>query len=830
MAERNDYQPIGAVESEPRADGALAGAWRFRAEDGARVELDVLASDLVRVRLLPAGCVPAHSWSVVRSEWPPVPVPVEMHQRAGGLMLTTGALTVDVATHPFRVAFHWPDGQPFAADDPEMGMGRAGAAVRCHKLLPAGECVLGAGERTDALDKRGRIVTFFNVDPQSPHGDVNDNMYVNIPFWLGLRDGRAYGVFMDSVWQGTLDAGATHPEQLAFGAEGGDLTYYVFAGPTPAAVLARYTDLTGRMPLPPLWSLGYQQSRWSYFPEEQLRAIASELRAREIPCDVLYLDIDYMDGYRDFTWSPRRFPDPARLVDDLREQGFRVVTITDPGIKVDPTDVTFAEGLARDYFCRMPDGQHCTGFVWPGQCVFPDFSRAEVRAWWGERHRVLLDAGVAGIWDDMNEPSLANFVTPGRSMGHLTLDPSARHLAGGEDGPPLEHRAFHNAYGMQMARATREGLERLRSGERPFVLTRSGTAGLQRYAAVWTGDNTSIWPHLRLALRMCLGLGLSGVPFVGADVGGFWGDATGELLTRFTQLGALLPFFRNHSTQHSHPQEPWAFGQPYEAFCRAAIELRYQLLPYLYTTFERAAAEGAPIARALAYAFPDDRTAAAVDDEFLAGDALLVAPVVEERRGSRTVYFPAGTWVDYWTGQRYSGPARADVDAPLDVLPLFVREGSIVPSGPIMRYTGERPWDPITLACYLGEPGSHAQGELYQDDGHTNAYRSGASRRTRFSASHAPGRVEVRAEAPIGEYDPGPHSWIVELHLPAPAPRVHWQVKGVTLQGNALPASGDNADAARGWRVSPRRYETVVRVALGRAPAPFTLEAEVEAL
>jgi alpha-glucosidase len=414
------------------------------------------------------------------------------------------------------------------------------------------------------------------------------------------------------------------------------------------------------------------------------------------------------------------------------------------------------------------------------------------------------------------------------------MDPAALHLAGGADGPPLRHAAFHNAYGLEMAHATREGLERLQPDRRAFVLSRAGTAGIQRYSATWTGDNGSTWEHLRLALRMCLGLGLTGQPFVGADVGGFWGDTTGELLTRFTQLGALMPLCRNHSALYTHDQEPWAFGQPFEAICRAAIELRYRLLPYLYTCFEHAAAEGAPILRALAYAFPEDATAADVDDECLLGDALLAAPVLDEQATSRAVYFPEGTWVDYATGERITGPTTRRVDAPLDVLPLYAREGAIIPVGPLLRYVEEGPSDPLTLAVYLGEPGAHAEGELYEDDGQSPAYRHGAVRHTRFTASHLPGQIELRVEQPGGGYDPGAHTWIIALHLATRGPRRHWQPRTVrageqVLARGQAPTPGTEPDTHEypAWSTIERRYETVVRVALGRQEAPFTLMVEM---
>ena len=458
------YRAIGAVHLEARTDAT----WRFAAADGASVEIVLLAADLARVRVLPPGVRAAPSWAVVTDDWATVDVHSETGEN-GTLTLSTSAMRLEVVPDPFRLTCSWPDGMIFAADEPDLrtgvvapyGAGEIPAAahpagsVRCHKRLAPGERILGAGERTAPLDRRGQHLVFWNSDPPQPHGDDTRSMYASIPFWLGLRAGRAYGIFLDSAWRSDLDAGASRPDVLSFSVAGGDLTYYIFAGPTPAAILARYADLTGHMPLPPKWALGYGQSRWSYFPEVMVRHLAEQFRARRIPCDTLWLDIDYMDGYRVFTWSPRRFPDPARLMSDLGAAGFKVVTIVDPGVKADPTDATFREGLERDYFIRRPDGALFIGVVWPGESVFPDFTRAEVRHWWGERQRALLDPGVAAIWDDMNEPALNDRFVPGTETPHGSgMPPDALQRPDGYGDAPIPHRALHNIYGMQMARAT----------------------------------------------------------------------------------------------------------------------------------------------------------------------------------------------------------------------------------------------------------------------------------------------------------------------------------------------------------------------------------------
>ncbi|HLY32707.1 MAG TPA: TIM-barrel domain-containing protein, partial [Ktedonobacterales bacterium] len=574
------------------------------------------------------------------------------------------------------------------------------------------------------------------------------------------------------------------------------------------------------------------QSRWSYSPEAHLRTVAEEFRRRNIPCDHLWLDIDYMDGYRVFTWNPNRYPEPERLLRELAKQGFKVMAIIDPGVKADPTDPTFAEGVAKDYFVRCTDGSLFVGVVWPGESAFADFSREDVRAWWGERQRALLDAGVSGIWDDMNEPSLTDRLVPGAGTPRgTTMALDAIHRPDGvAEEPRLPHAAFHNAYGMQMARATYEGQARWRPDRRPFTLTRAGYAGIQRYAAVWTGDNQSRWEHLRLAARMCLSLGISGVPLVGFDTGGFWDEATGELLVRFTQLGSVFPFFRNHSAMETPAQEPWAFGQPFEALCREAIELRYQLLPYLYTVCAEAVRSGSPITRPMVYAFPWDEATRTLEDQFLLGDNLLIAPALEEGMLRRAVTFPRAplipAWRDWRTGQRYPAGRRATVDAPLDTLPIFLREGTILPLGPVMRYVGELAEESLTLICSLGSTTTperviHATGELYEDDGVTPAYQRGIWRRTRFSAEQSGQRIVFRAEEPRGEYTPPAREVTVELRLPFAGvsgdATSRPQIASAQLDGRGLPA------VAFERRVM-RRYETRLSVALGRIGAPFTLD------
>jgi alpha-glucosidase len=546
------------------------------------------------------------------------------------------------------------------------------------------------------------------------------------------RRGVAYGLFFDNTSRAYFDMGKTDTARVTFGAPGGELNYYVFTGGkerTPKNVLHDYTELTGRAPLPPVWALGNQQSRWSYYPEARVREVARGFRESRIPADVIYLDIDYMDGFRVFTWNRERFPDPAKMISDLREQGFRVVVIIDPGIKVDPNYFAYKDGQSGGHFVKNADGSELHATVWPGVCAFPDFTDPRAREWFGSLYKKNLDEGIAGFWNDMNEPGVfLSEETPKPDIYHhpsKTFPLDARHAG---DGEPGAHARYHNVYGMQMARSTFEGLKKLRPDARPFVLTRAGYAGVQRYSAVWTGDNVASWDHLRLSLTMLLNLGVSGVPLIGSDVGGFSGNPTPELYARWLQAAALSPFLRSHSEAGSNPHEPYSFGEEFTRINRASVELRYRLLPYLYTLFREHTQTGAPVMRPLWFEYPDDARTYLIEDQYLVGRDLLVAPVVRESVTKRGVYFPAGDdWVDWWTGKTYRGGTDAEVEAPLDRLPLFARAGAVIPTQPVVQHTGEMRGLELLLVVVRGGEGVSS---FYEDAGEGYDYARGGSRTT----------------------------------------------------------------------------------------------------
>ncbi|HYE96230.1 MAG TPA: TIM-barrel domain-containing protein [Rubricoccaceae bacterium] len=705
---------------------------------GPRLAVTFLAEDVARVRYAPDGDFRrsghgadaqdspfSYALDLTRS-WDPVPITVE--EEGEGLRVRTTAMTLRVSKAPCRLAFETPDGRPFLqdADGPASAPREGGASdlVRASFQLPPEARFFGLGDKAFPLERSGRRYTFWNADTYA-YAPAQDPIYKSIPFLLGLHpDGAGswvgYGLFFDNTFRSTLDLGAGAGGGFTFESEGGELRYYVFAGPhtggpdlkTP---LRRYCDLTGHKPMPARWSLGYHQSRWNYHDDGYARWVAHEFRRRGLPLECIHLDIGHMDGFRVFTWHPEAFRDPRALNDDLRTLGVRSVVIVDPGVKVDAGYFAYREGVERGLFCTNPDGSFFTDTVWPGDVHWPDFSQPEARAWWGAFHRHYLDAGVSGIWNDMNEPAILG----GRDF------PDEVQFAFADRGTgPTNHREAHNVYGLLMARATYEGLRALKPNERPFLLTRACFSGSQRYAAAWTGDNVSTWEHLLLSLQICQSLSASGLAFCGPDIGGFAGRPSPELYARWMQAGVFFPFMRTHySHEEIAEQEPWSFGDEVEAICRRYLALRYELLPYLYTAFVDCCATGVPPMKALFLEHPEDPRVHAADDQFYAGPSLLAAPVVEEGARSRAVFFPdvPGGWFDFGTGERVAGGGVRTVPAPLDALPLFAKAGQVVPLHPLMLHTEEFVPDVLVLRVYPGT----GESSVYFDDGISFAHEQG---------------------------------------------------------------------------------------------------------
>ena len=747
---RSQWRSIGPVTGvDSAAHGLLISA------DPAKILLAVLAPDIVRIRMSPDGNFsPDSSWSVVDRN--PGDSRFTLRETPHAVELATSRLKVRVERSPCRISFYDSAGTLLNEDDPAKGMGWSGNEKACWKRMPADESYFGFGEKAGPLGKKWKSMSMWNSDIPAYHADT-DPLYESIPFFYGIRNGTAYGIFFDNTYFTYFNMGKENPDQYSFGALGGELNYYFIYGPTPAEVLRKFSRLTGTMPLPPKWAIAYQQCRYSYYPESRVREIASTFRSKKIPCDVIYLDIDYMDGYRCFTWDTNRFPDPKKMAGDLAEDGFKIVTIIDPGIKQEAGYPVYDDGIRGNHFVKYPGGNYFTGRVWPGTCVFPDFTSRKTREWWGTLYKGLAETGIKGFWNDMNEPAVFDVPTK-------TFDLSVLHDG---DGVPSDHRKNHNVYGMQMARGTREGLLKLRPNERPFVLTRASYAGGHRYAAAWTGDNISSWEHLELAVPMCLNLSISGQPFVGTDIGGFVGAPGGELYARWLQLGVFTPLMRTHTEKGTPDQEPWSYGNAYEKINRKSIELRYKLLPYIYSQFYQASKTGIPLMRPLFFDYPGDKNTMWDERDFLFGDAFLVAPVLWPGATKRDVRLPSGVWYDYWTGERYAGPGMARVEAPIDRIPLFVKAGSIIPAQQPVQYSDEAPVDPLTLQVF---PSPASLSTMYEDDGISFDYQSGQYCLRAMAARSDSALHELVLSAPEGSYRPPPRRLAVEFHAVASPP------------------------------------------------------------
>jgi len=677
----------------------------------ATLHVNILAEDLIRVRLATNGVFPPDmSWAVVKKEWQAPQVNVTDSQKE--IIVATNELSLIISKQPLRLKFTDKAGNIINEDEPTKGMSWNESEVRVWKKMPQDEYYYGFGEKAGRLNRRWTHMSMWNSDIPAYDADT-DPIYQTHPFFYGVNKGKAYGIFFDNTYWSSFDMGKENRSQYSFGAEAGEINYYFFYGPSPKKILSRYTELVGRMPLPPRWSLGYQQSRWSYPTETRVREIAKGFRDRTIPCDVIYLDIDYMDGYRIFTWNNKNFPNPKKMIDDLTKDGFKIAVIVDPGIKADTAYHAFKSGNAQDVFLKYPDGKPFIGKVWPGECAFPDFTKESARKWWGDNFSALIESGIRGWWNDMNEPSVFDVPTK-------TVDPDVLH---DDNGLKTGHAKNHNIYGMQMTRATYDGVKRLLPAERPFVLTRASYAGGHRYSSAWTGDNTSTWRDLEMSVPMLLNLSISGQPFVGADIGGFIGYPSGELFARWLQLGVFTPLMRAHSVINEKNKEPWEFGDEFTNINRETINLRYTLLPYIYNVMYQASVTGMPAMRPMMFEYLEDGNFNWNQDQFMFGDDLLITPVLTQATTERNVRLPEGDWYNYWTGQKYKGGNDIKVAAPLNRIPFFVRAGAIIPTQQVVQSTSQAPIDPLTLNVYPTE--LQATSTYYEDDGISFEYEKG---------------------------------------------------------------------------------------------------------
>lgn len=724
------------------------GAYEFVCKNSVTLRIHILTGSIVRFRYSPDGAFGHDASYALTPDFQADKVVVTLNENSNDYVLVSEQLQVVVTKLGMRVRIYdlddhilCEDEQGFSAKRTVM---RGWCELKMEKKCQRKEVFMGLGDKTCPTNLAGKQFENWCTDSYA-FGRDHNAMYRAVPFYYALHQGVAYGILFDNTYRTHFDFNSDDSGATRFYAEGGEMNYYFIHGPELDEVARRYARLTGVHELPPLWSLGYHQCRWSYYPERQVREIADRFRAESIPCDAIYLDIDYMDGYRCFTWNHAHFPNPKRLISDLREQGFETVVMIDPGIKEDPSYEVYKKGLELGMFVRTADGEVAKGPVWPGFCAFPDFTDPKVREWWGELYaEMYAEQLVSGFWNDMNEPAVFH-------VHHKTLPDHVMHHG---DGHPCSHRKAHNIYGHQMTRASWDGFRKLKPEKRPFLLSRATYSGGQRYSAIWTGDNVSDWEHLQIANIQCQRLSVSGFSFCGTDIGGFTGCTDGELYVRWLQLAVFHPLMRTHSkgqhvtgdalasledeqlapdeTTHvpDHPpaetlipqlsdQEPWSFGEKWTPLAKKAIELRYCLLPCIYTAMWRHTLDGTPVLRHLAFADAHDPRLWEQERDFLFAEHLLVSPVVQPRIQRQGIYLPKGNWYYFWTGQPCSG--EVFINTMPDQIPFFIREGAVLPVYPIRQWVHEKPIDELTLYVYYknGVETSH----LYEDEGEGYAYR-----------------------------------------------------------------------------------------------------------
>ncbi|WP_414621298.1 TIM-barrel domain-containing protein [Calothrix sp. CCY 0018] len=659
--------PANIIRAEQTANGG-----RFYFPEEVELEICFLSDDLVRINWKP-GLLPV-DYAISNRNWQKVEV--DFQSTDDNWLISTNALQIIIASDG-SLKFQDAKGLTLREELPPQRKVKANLTNHgwVHQAkLRAEECIYGLGERAAPLNLRTlphttdkpRTYRMWNFDAGGIYTSGTDPLYLCIPLYLGLHEEGSYLIF----YENTFRANFSFKDFAVADFEDGALRYYFTTGSLPQ-MMQRYTQLTGCPPLPPRWAFGYHQSRWGYEKEEVLRQVAKGFEQHNLPVSAMHLDIDCMDDFRAFTIDPDRFPKLREFTQEMAAKDIRLITIINPGVKSENNNKLFEEGRAQGVFCKQPNGQPILAPVWGGMCAFPDFTDPQARHWWSRQYEYLLDLGIAGFWHDMNEPGVFTL------WGDSTLPAySTQHSMEGRGG---DHREAHNVYGLLQAQAGYEALCEYQPEKRPFIVSRSGWAGLQRYAWTWTGDVETSWAGLQQTIPTLLNLGLSGIPYSGPDIGGFKGNPSAELYLRWFQMACFVPFFRTHSANNVKPRTPWGFGEATLNIVSKYLRLRYQLIPYFYTLAWQATQTGHPPIRPLFWTDSEDSRLWNIEDAFLLGEALLVCPIVREGKRDRTVILPKGRWYDFWNDTSLAGGQEVKIDAPLETIPLLVKAGSILP-------------------------------------------------------------------------------------------------------------------------------------------------------
>jgi alpha-glucosidase len=699
--------------------------------DNASLEVKFLTRNMLVISWEP-GKSPA-PYTIADNEW--FTGSPEYEKNENHHSLSYGELRIDIDVYG-GIRVRDLEGKSLRIDHPPI---RSGNSWKLSTELAPDEHIYGLGERAARLNLRPGNYSSWNTDPGGNYSHGADPLYIGTPIYLSISDAGNQMVYFENSYHSNFRIGEKFYAEFS----GGMLRYYlIFSG--LEEIYHQLGKLVGRPFLPPRWALGYHQSRWGYHNEADIKNVIKGFQDHHLPISAIHLDIDYMRGFRVFTIDGQRFPSLGQLANDLAQQGIKIVTIIDPTVKVDGDYEIYREGISKDMFCKLPDGNISRGVSWPGWSVFPDFSKPETRNWWSDKYQSLVSQGVAGIWHDMNEPS--SFA----AWGDKSLPTSTQHDMDGRGG---DHQEAHNLYGLLMNRTGYEALHNKPLGKRPWILSRSGWAGSQRYAWCWTGDIASTWGALRQTIPSILGLGLSGHAFSGVDIGGFSGDPNEELYLRWFQLASFLPFFRTHSAVGTKPREPWVYGEPITSIIRNFLNLRYKLMPYWYTLAWDAAQSGIPPLRPIFWENSSDQHMLDIEDEFMVGDAFLVAPILHPNQSSRHVILPPGTWYSFWEDVSYMDEKSITCATPLDRIPCYVKSGSMLP----MEEDGN-----LCFHIYPSED-KNSDCHVYSDSG--DGY--GSWRVDRFHSNSKQKSLEI--------------TWVYEGDYPFPQSTVKFQVHGKNL-------------------------------------------------
>jgi alpha-glucosidase len=636
---------------------------------------------------------------------------VDISESGNVIFLSTNAINVEIEKQPsFGITFKNKKGEIINEDvkGDAFGTSFIGDKVSVYKKLQEGERFVGMGEALGNLDKRGTGITLNNTDTYK-YGDPRLAMYISIPFYMGIHHRQVYGMFYNNSYKSFFNFGLSTPDFTTVNMEGGDADYFFMYDESVGKILEHYSSLTGRINLPPMWSIGYHQSRCSYYPQEKVEWIAETFRKKKIPLDCIVLDADYQQDYQPFRVNKERFPDMPALAASLAKQNIELTASVYPGVAIDSTYHSYVDGLKKDVFVKYADGSLFKTEIAPVKCFLPDYTNPKARAWWKDKMKWLPDNGIHGYWNDMNEPALGGSYLP----DNLLFD---------FDGRKANALEAKNVYGFQMARSSYEAALQNSPARRPFILTRSAFAGVQRYSAVWSGDNTATDEGMLSSILLNNQMGLSGISFCGHDVGGFIGDGSKDLYKRWIQVGVFSPFCRNHKGCGGPAGEPWAYGDEAEAISKNYIELRYRLMPYLYAAFYEAAQTGMPVARSLCINYPfDDKVYDNIyQHQFLFGDNILVAPVTTQE-ANKKLYLPKGKWYNLYNDELLKGEQELTKAFPIYEIPLYAKASAIIPMQSIVQSTKELPTDTLFIHVFNGDEKNTFT--YYEDDGATMKYQ-----------------------------------------------------------------------------------------------------------